>query len=198
MGFGLSRRDLSLREDPRTQQQLETSPASCGCPQWDCATETLTSPCPLCFQWEPAARWCCRDENESGNGEGLQKSWCQFRCRLMRPEGNLLLQVHWAPFQPGHHWSHHLHPFRTICHCHCGLHWKLCWIACYCWSVQSKGRPTAAHKKKREKKMYLLNSNCGYKYTIRDVTSDLASFLWGEVNDLLLPLDAWATRVAWT
>lgn len=46
--------------------------------------------------------------------------------------------------------------------------------------------------------MYLLNSNCGYKYTIRDVTSDLASFLWGEVNDLLLPLDAWATRVAWT
>lgn len=150
MGFGLSRPDSFLREDPRTRQQPETSPASCGLPQWGCATETPTSPCPLCLHWEPAARRCCRDENESGNGEGLRKSCCQFHCRLMRPEGNLLLQVRWAPFQPGRRWSHHLHPFRTIYHCHCGPRWRLCWIACYCQSVRSKGRLTAAPPQKKE------------------------------------------------
>lgn len=47
--------------------------------------------------------------------------------------------------------------------------------------------------------MYLQISKCGYKYTITDqITSDLASFLWGEVDDLLLPLDPRTTREAWT
>lgn len=151
MAVGPPHQHSSLQEDRRTRRQLETSPASCGFLRWDCATGTPTSPGPLCFRWEPAARWRCRDGGESGNGEEPQKSWCRCRCRLMRPEGNLLLQVRWAPFHPGPRWSHHLHPFRTICHCHCGPHWKLCWTACCCWSVQSKGRPTAAHKKKTKK-----------------------------------------------
>lgn len=153
VGFGLSHQRSSLQEDRWTRQQLETSPASCGFLRWDCATETLTSPGPLCFRWEPATRWRCRDGGESGNVEGPQKSWCRSRCRLTRPEGNLLLQVRWAPFHPGPRWSHHRRPFRTIYHCRCGLHWKLCWIACCCWSVQSKGRPTAAQKKRKHNKM---------------------------------------------
>lgn len=197
MGFGLSRQDSFPQEDLRTQQQLETSPASCVLLRWDCATETLTSLGPLGRHWEPAARWRCHDENESGNGEGLQKSWCQFHCRLTPPEGNLLLQVRWAPTQPGHHWGHHLHPFRTIYHCHCGPRWTLCWIACCCPSAQSNGHLTAAQKETRLK-MYVLNSNCGYKQLLADVTSDLASFLWGEVDDLLLPLDTRTTSVALT
>lgn len=110
--------------------------------------ETLTAPCSLCPHWEAKARWRCHDENESGNGEGLHMSWCQCHCQLKLPEGSLL-RAHWALFQPGHHWSHHLLPFRTIYRYRCGPHWKLCWITCYCLSVQSKGNPTAGTKRSR-------------------------------------------------
>lgn len=148
MGFDLCRQDSFLLEDLGTQQQQATSLASCGLPQWGCAMETLTAPCSLCLHWEPVGRWCCHDENENGSGEGLHKSWCRCHYQLRPPGGSLLLPGRWARFQPDHHSSLHPLPFRTIYRCHCGPHWKLCWTECYCWSVQSKGHPTASTNRK--------------------------------------------------
>lgn len=148
MGFGLSHPDFFLQEDQGTQQRQATSRASCGLPQWGCATETLTAPCSLGHHWEPAGRWCCHDENESVSGEGLRKSWCRCRCRPKPLAGSLLLRGRWAPSQPGHHWSLHPLPFRTIYRCRCGPRWTPCWIVCYCWSVQSMGRLIADANRK--------------------------------------------------
>lgn len=143
MGFGLSP-DSFLLVVLGTQQRQVTSPASFGLPRWGCATETPSAPCSLCLRSEPAGRWCCHDESGGGCGERLHKSWCRCRCRPTPPGGSRLLPGRWAPFRPGRRWRFHPLPSRTIYHCRCGPHWKLCWIECCCWSAQSKGHRTAS------------------------------------------------------
>lgn len=150
MGFDRFLPGSSLRVVQATPRQQVTSRASCGLPPLDCATERMSAPCPLCLRWEPEARWCCRDESGDESGERLHKSWCQCRCLPRRPGDSLLLPDHLALGRPGHHWRLHLHPFRTICHYHCGPHWKLCWIEYCCWSDRSKDHRTARTKRKQK------------------------------------------------
>lgn len=152
MGSGLFRPYSFLLEVLGTQRQQVISPASCGLPRWGYAMEILTAPCSLCLHWEPIGRWCCHDENGGESGERLHKSLCQCRCRPRPPGGSHLLPGHWAQFHPGHHWSLHPLPFRTIYRCRCGPRWKLCWIEYYCSSVRSKVRQTARRNRKWKSK----------------------------------------------